>query len=339
MPEVSVIIAAYQAESYLEQAIKSILCQSFTDWELIIVDDASTDKTAAIAAQWAECDKRIKLLRNAQNLGPAASRNRAVAQAQSPLLAFLDADDIAYPQKLARQVEFMRSHPKVGAVAHWIDIVDVHGNPHAEQWEWRREKDSHLPVFLLFHNVFALSAVMMRKSIWEQTEGFPLDLPPCEDFALWIAVAKISQLHILPEKLGARREVPESLSNQKALAQQQHLRILSNQLKQLGIIPSQKQMELHQQLRHRQFIPTDEFAAQARQWLEWLLKQNNSYRIYPKQPFTEVLGEIWYDYWHLRHKEGISILPRYFASPLWRGNNLQKNLLLIALAFKRWIMP
>lgn len=334
MSRVSVIMPAYQAEKYIDQAIQSIVNQSFTDWELIIVDNGSRDRTADLVACRAANEPRIRLIAHHEPIHPSQSRNRAATVARGEFLAFLDADDIAYPQRLQKQVDYLEQYPQTGLVAHWLDIIDENGLPHPEQWVWRKEKDAHLPIFLLFDNAFALSSVMMRRSVWEQLGGFP-KMRHCEDYALWSEASRITGLHILPEKLGARREYAHSLSRQESDEHQQQARqVIARNLSALGITPSDEELTLHRQLRHRDFVLDDKFAQSARKWLELLLQQNQKYRAFPQGALEEVLGEIWYDYWHLRHQEGFSVMKNYFASLLWSANKWHKNLLLTALIGK-----
>lgn len=338
MPRVSIVMPAYRAEAFLQEAIRSVIAQTFTDWELIIVDDGSPDNTAAVAAFWAANDPRIRLIRHGQRLGAAQSRNRAIAASSGELIAFLDADDIAYPQRIEKQVACLQNRPQTGMVAHWLDIVDGNSRPHGQQWEWRKEKDEHLPIFLLFGNAFALSSVMMRRRIWQRLNGFSSKFEPCEDYALWCEAAALTRMHVIAEKLGARREHAESLTNRfSEESQAQAERIIKSNLNRLGISPTDTQLHLHLQLRHREFEPDDDFARSARVWLEYLLRKNLEHRTYPATDFAEVIGEIWYDYWHRRHGEGISALRNYFGSPLWKGNNLKKNLLITALAIKKML--
>lgn len=336
MPKVSVIMPAYQAAQYISEAVQSIVNQQFNDWELIVIDDGSRDDTTAIVSLWADTDKRIRLIRNEKQAGAAQSRNKAIEASCGELIAFLDADDLAYPQRLQKQVVFMQQNPSVGLVAHWLDIIDQNGLLHPLQWIWRREKDTHLPVFLLFGNAFALSSVMMRRSVWEQLHGFPAAFEPCEDYALWSEATTITRLHIIPEKLGARREHNNNWTNRESeKSRQQTEEIIRHNIGKLGIAPTADELFLHQQLRHRQFVLDNTFAQEARKWLTYLLHQNQKHRIYQQQAMAEVIGEIWYDYWQLRHKEGLAALKGYFGSPLWRANGIRKNLLLPALVAKR----
>ena len=106
-PTVSVISPAHQAERYVGATIESVLSQSYQEWEYVLVDDCSTDGTAGIIERYARADRRIRMLRNPANLGPAGTRNRGVREATGRYLAFLDSDDLWEPAKLTEQMRFM----------------------------------------------------------------------------------------------------------------------------------------------------------------------------------------------------------------------------------------
>lgn len=107
---VSIIMPAYNAEKYIGEAIESVIAQTYKDWELVIVDDCSKDKTAEIAQSYVTKDSRIKLYKLKQNKGVANARNVAMEKAQGQYIVFLDSDDMWLPEKLAKQIEFMREN-------------------------------------------------------------------------------------------------------------------------------------------------------------------------------------------------------------------------------------
>ena len=109
MPKVSVITPAYNAEPFLEATVSSVQNQTFSDWEMIIVDDCSTDSTYMLAQRLAKSDARIRVLQNDKNSGVAVTRNRALDAAQGEYIAFLDADDLWLPDKLEQQIRFMET--------------------------------------------------------------------------------------------------------------------------------------------------------------------------------------------------------------------------------------
>lgn len=106
-PLVSIIMPAFNAAAYIEEAINSIINQTYTNWELFVIDDASTDGTCKTVEALALVDKRIKILKNKTNLGAGAARNKGIKAAKGDFIAFLDADDIWKPEKLSRQLNFM----------------------------------------------------------------------------------------------------------------------------------------------------------------------------------------------------------------------------------------
>jgi len=127
-PQVSVIMPAYNAEKYIGEAIESILNQTYKDFELIIVNDASTDSTGSIIKTYAEKDERIVVLENEQNLNIAGSLNRAISAAKGEFLARMDADDIALPERLEIQSKAMQENPKVAVVGNDINLIDENGS-------------------------------------------------------------------------------------------------------------------------------------------------------------------------------------------------------------------
>ena len=128
MPLVSVIMPCYDMEKFIAHSIESVIGQTFTDLELLIVDDASTDKTAEIVRYYCEQDDRIKLEVNNQHLGTAYSRNQAIVKAQGRYLAFLDADDIWHPDKLEKQLAFMNEHDAAFSYSAY-ELIDEEGLP------------------------------------------------------------------------------------------------------------------------------------------------------------------------------------------------------------------
>ena len=116
MPLVSVVMPVYNGEKYLAEAIDSILNQTFTDFEFIIVDDGSTDGSAEIIRTYQERDERVRLLQLERNMGIADARNAGIAVAKGEFIAAMDADDASLPERLEQQVQFLRSHPEIGGL-------------------------------------------------------------------------------------------------------------------------------------------------------------------------------------------------------------------------------
>src|SRR5215510_4129929 len=126
-PLVSVVIPVYDREDYLGDAVDSVLAQTFPSFEIVVVDDGSTDRSAEIVR--AHRDPRVRLICHPHNRGISAARNTGVDAARGDYVAFLDSDDVAYPDRLARQVAFLDGHLDHAAVGAWIDWMDASGRP------------------------------------------------------------------------------------------------------------------------------------------------------------------------------------------------------------------
>jgi glycosyltransferase involved in cell wall biosynthesis len=125
VPAISVVMAVFNGERFVEQAVRSILSQSFADFEFIIVDNRSTDKTCDIIESFR--DPRIKLLRNDINLGQTSALNVGIRNSRAPLIARMDADDVAIEHRFARQVSYLENHPEIAALGSWAFFIDERG--------------------------------------------------------------------------------------------------------------------------------------------------------------------------------------------------------------------
>lgn len=206
-PKVSVIMAVYNGEKYLRDAIDSILGQTFTDFEFIIVDDASTDRTPEVVASYG--DPRIRYVRNDSNIRPGASANRGIELSAGEYIARLDGDDVSLPERLARQVAFMDANPDVAVCGTWARKIDPRGNvtddirkPVGKELEY----DFWRPSPLLH------SAAMIRASHLGDLRYDPAAIH-VEDYDLWLGLQKNHRLDNLPEFLTLYRIHDESVTS------------------------------------------------------------------------------------------------------------------------------
>ncbi len=211
-PRVSVVTATHNGARFLAAAIQSILGQSYSDFEYVIVDDVSTDASAAILAGFAAHDSRVRVVTNSVQLGPAGALNRALAAAQGSYVAVLDHDDLALPERLARQVAFLDAHPEVGAVGAQARIIDEGSatinhqayptHPAVVRWQ------------LLFGASLLHSASMYRRVLVQQLGGYSEDHPYLCDYELLGRMAEISQITNLPEELACYRRSQTQVMSQ-----------------------------------------------------------------------------------------------------------------------------
>jgi glycosyltransferase involved in cell wall biosynthesis len=184
MPEVSVILPAYNAENSIERAVRSILNQTFENFELILIDDGSDDRTASLINGFG--DPRIRILRNRQNLGLTASLNRGLKIATGALIARQDADDYSLPERIEKQIAFSADHPDVALWGTWGREIRGNGRITAMT---RATADTSIRWESLFYNSFIHTSVMFRKSvIWEELGGYDDRVSYCQDYELWSRV-------------------------------------------------------------------------------------------------------------------------------------------------------
>ncbi|UBF27327.1 glycosyltransferase family 2 protein [Kovacikia minuta CCNUW1] len=207
MPKVTVVIPAYNSIKYLPQTLESVLRQTFTDFEVLIVNDGSSDQIEQWAAQLV--DPRVRLI-SQENQGVSAARNAGIAQAKGEYVAFLDADDLWEPTKLAKQVQCLDSNPEVGLVHTWMFFADEQGKStgrvlcsDAEGWVWER---------LAEKNLVACSSVMVRRFCFEWVGTFDPNLKINEDWDLWIRIASRCRFAVIKEALVYYRQLPTSIS-------------------------------------------------------------------------------------------------------------------------------
>lgn len=208
-PLVSVLMPIYNGAADLGKALDSVLSQTFSDFEVIAINDGSKDDSAALLN--AVDDPRVRVIHQ-DNMGLAATLNRGLSMARGALIARQDQDDLSHPERFARQVSFLQSNPKcvlLGTAAEiWIgdeptDRAHDHPTEHA------------LLVFdLLFNNPFVHSSVMMRRDAVLALGGYTTDKDrqPPEDYELWSRLARHGRVANLPERLVVYREVPQSMS-------------------------------------------------------------------------------------------------------------------------------
>ncbi len=325
---VSVIMPAYNSEKYISGAVESLLAQTFQDFEIIVVNDCSTDNTVEKVSSFA--DKRIKILQTPQNIGAAGARNLGLQHAQGQYIAFLDADDYAYPTRLEEQVSFLEKNTAIDLVGTWTEVVDEKGEVINS---FCLSLPTHeLPVKLLFQNCFALSSVMMRNYL--ENISFDGTFAPAEDYELWVRLVGRVNFAILPKILTRYLEHNQGISKVKEDKMRQNVkRIISQQISKLGIEIKEKDYELHQAIAHQSFQISKEFLSGADTWLQKLLKANQKEKVYDAQSFALVLAEYWLKICFAHTYLGWHAIKCFFKSPLrhWLSSKYQIKLLLLSL--------
>lgn len=320
MTKISVLIPFYNRASFLREAIDSILAQSYTDFEILALDDGSTDGSAKIVQAY--CDPRIRLLRSPQNLGIPATRNRGIAEARGTYFAFLDSDDFALPDRLAQQSAFLDAHPDYAAVGSWIEWIDDKGR-RTSRVKRKPTSSKQIRAERLFRSGLENSTVMARTEI---VRKYPHreDMVLGSDYDLWARVAADYPLAALPKVLVYRRGHTAQATHTKVeTTKALRLEIFEWQLDALGIHYSNQDLEQHYMLRrmHKEaFLPGPEFLNWAEKWLLRLRDANNEKHLYPEPEFSAVLGGFWIKAcWNAKSRDDLRPWRQFFASKL-RGS-------------------
>jgi glycosyltransferase involved in cell wall biosynthesis len=197
IPKVSVIMSVYNGATYLQEAIDSILNQTFKDFEFIIINDCSTDRTEEILLDYASQDDRIVLINNEQNLGLTRSLNKGLSIAKGELIARQDADDISLPDRLEQQVAYLDSNPETVFISTGVQGIDATGK---ETWVYTPTQDEiSLRWHLLFRNPIRHSTVMWRNEpIAQQVGGYDPAFIYSQDYDLWVRIAEKFTIQTLP---------------------------------------------------------------------------------------------------------------------------------------------
>jgi glycosyltransferase involved in cell wall biosynthesis len=198
MPYFSVIIPVYNRYRPVKEAVDSVLAQTFTDYELIVVDDGSTDDTPRVAEEYGE---RIRCLRQ-ENRGVSAARNAGVAASSAPWLAFLDSDDRWLPEKLARQARFIRENPGISIMQ--TDETWIRRGRRVNPRNRHLKREGHIFLDSLELCLISPSAAIMSRECFDRYGPFDEDLPACEDYDLWLRVTARERVGLAPERLVVR---------------------------------------------------------------------------------------------------------------------------------------
>jgi glycosyltransferase involved in cell wall biosynthesis len=184
-PVVSIFMPVFNGRTFLSETLNSIAGQTFRDFELVVVDDGSTDGTPAIVQEAARSDPRIRLIAHQKNLGLSAARNTGIAftDPRSPFLMNHDADDVSLPRKLEQLVKFLQEHPSVAAVGSFAEYIDergtVVGSPPIE-WKPRNIRATMGDV-----NSMLVSAALVRREVFASIGEFRSEFGACDDYEFW----------------------------------------------------------------------------------------------------------------------------------------------------------
>jgi glycosyltransferase involved in cell wall biosynthesis len=276
-PAISVLMPLHNASAFLREAVASVLEQTFDDFELIIVDDGSTDDTAAILRDYT--DPRIRVLNHASNRGIVESLNDGLAAARGAFIARMDGDDICHPERLARQWLFMQQHGSTVMCGTAVKIIGTE----ATAWvQWFDAED--VRIALLFESPICHPTAMFRSDVLQRAGlRYGTEFPHAEDYAMWVALSEYGACANVPEVLFHYRAHSAQISARNSVTQAASIRRLQAAvLARLHIVPSQREWRVHD-LFGQAFNPLPRLEMRMSRWRKRLVAANRRYCLFDDQ--------------------------------------------------------
>jgi glycosyltransferase involved in cell wall biosynthesis len=310
-PKVTVLMPVYNGEKYLRQAIESILSQTFTDYEFLIINDGSTDRSVEIIQSYD--DPRIRIVHNERNYNIINTLNKGLKLSKGEYIARMDCDDISLPHRLKKQVDFMERETEIGLCGSWL----VHFSDIAERIWKVPSNDVEIRCEMLFNSVLYHPTVMIRKIILDKYELWYEDFLHAEDYALWLRIMEQCKVANIPEVLVRYRQHAHQIvnlySDQKMKSADRVRRL---QLKALGIIPTEREMMIHHNLSYN--IPAKDVKdlIEVQNWLLKLVDKNLAVRNYDPLVFNAMIHKKWFWTCNTLTHLGLDIWKQYRNSPV-----------------------
>lgn len=294
MAKVSVLMPVYNGEKYLAQAIESIGFQSYDDWELIIVDDGSTDMTAEIVSRYR--DNRIYYLKNERNIGLIATLNKGIDYCSGKYIARMDADDISEPERLKKQIEFMESHPNYVMCGTNARIINSEGNPIGSIKNLTT--NNYLRINLLFSVPFVHPSMIIRKEAILNSR-YDADFKHVEDYDLWCRLSAKGMIANVGKKFLQYRWHESNISVvNSAFQEAQKDKIIRRELALLELNPTEEELWCHRitfrlySFGIKQSVSVEKITS-IENWFHKLIEQNKKKKIYQRTSFTAYVWSRW----------------------------------------------
>jgi hypothetical protein len=311
-PLVSVVIPAYNVSRYVEATLRSLREQTLGDFEIIVVDDASTDDTAAVVERWA--DPRLRLLRHVKNQGVAVARNTAFDHIRGRYVALIDPDDVAFPDRFEKQVRVLEDDPALGMVGGADAVMDEAGIPLNRIW-WHPVDPVEATVYMFFDNPFSTSSLMLRAEAIAAHRYLPMRISEDYEFNARLARAwKVANIH---EPLVWRRRRGDGLTATMPTKMLEFNReIIREHLGVVGILPNDREVDLSLNVGKHHLMPTPDLLDETESWLYKLCLANEQCARFDVVQFNRVIAREWYRFCESASSLGPAVLRRYSRSRL-----------------------
>jgi glycosyltransferase involved in cell wall biosynthesis len=278
-PKLSIVMPVYNRESYIQSAIDSILNQTFTDFEFIIINDGSQDNTVKLIETYD--DSRIKLFHNDRNRGIVYSRNHGLQKVTGHYVGMFDSDDIALPEKFEKQVSFLDQNPEYAMVGAWVKWIDAEGKLTGKKWKLPASSPT-IPAIMVFRNYFVQSTVVIRRQAIPEggySEGYDI----AEDSKMWFDVSLKHKVANMQEYLLHYRMHDDNISNMSDKYVDTSKMLITHILSKLGINATEEELELHLNLKNNNPIRSDSEIKKYEAWLTKIYLANKQLKLYDEK--------------------------------------------------------
>lgn len=314
-PLVSVLMPVYNGQEYLAEAIQSIIRQTYSNWELLILNDASTDNSKEIALSFS--DSRIRYEENAENLGIVKTRNKLFEFAKGDFFAILDCDDVAHPERIFHQISYMMDNANCILCGSWAMKIDAEGREIGKMQP--PVEDKAIRVNQLFQSSFVQSSVLLRAKAMRGV-SYSEDYPVAEDFDLWKRLLEKGKGYNLPKYLIRYRWYAQNTSSIKEeLMREKRNAILARQLKSLGDFAEQE-VAVMAAIGSLQRQEDASFFTEAPALLRKLFACNKAEKKYDCSTFQAMLSYRWIFYCAAtkQYRAAVKYLPFFFRIKSWQ---------------------
>ncbi len=308
-PLVTVLMPVYNAEKYLAEAIESILGQTFTDFEFLIINDGSTDDSSKIIETYT--DSRIRYIENTTNLKLIATLNKGIGLAKGKYIARMDADDICYPQRLQKQVSFMEANTDVGVCGSWFESFGLNSSSESKY----PVDDFDIRYTALYQCPFCHPTVILRTSVLiDNGLLYDAGYPHAEDYELWLRLSRVTRLANIPEFLLRYRKHDSNISKLESATQDRmSLQIRRAFFEEAGVEASDTDLELFRRFNYQDNSFTPEELELLGMLLSRLASAKSSRNYFSKEQLKPMLGEKWFQTCTNHGRHGNSTWETYNA--------------------------
>lgn len=315
---VSVIMSNYNTpEEYLRQAIESVLHQTYSNFEFIIIDDCSTDNSLAVIESYT--DSRIVVMKNEKNLGITKSLNKCLAVAQGEYVARMDADDICLPDRFEKQVSFLKTNTSVIVCGVWVELFGEGAYKYHEAFSKKviPEKDM-FQINLLFGNhinIIHPTAMFRHRSLLDNSITYNESYIFAQDYRMWVDCSRVGECSNVGEVLLKYRIHDKAVSTDKKAVQTECAKsIMAEQLSWLGLELPDDWETIHYGL----LTGRKPFDLRYKHWIKTIIKQNKKHKVYNHKKLKKVLWNKWTEtvYFELFKAKGFCKIKTLFTLPV-----------------------